>query len=128
MKVIGLNGQTYSWVMKQAQISDEHRSGPHKRARALLQTLYPGTPLYEEVPLPGTRLHFDLVLPSRRLIVEVNGRQHYVRAKARQTKLEFLQARKNDGRKAEFCELNHLHLVVLTDVGTDDDWIRLLTA
>ncbi len=106
---------------------ETHRSGPHLRARALLARLFPMDVRAEEVELPGTGLTADFVLPQRRLVVEIDGRQHREFVPFfHGTYLEFLASRGRDRRKAGWCESNDFRLVRLSDEDDDDAWERLL--
>lgn len=122
MRVWGLDGREHAWALAGREVvgsaETRPRSAGHLRARALLQELYPFEAALEEVPVPGARppLYLDFVLPRRRLVVEVQGEQHrrFVRL-FHGTPRGFLDQRKRDQRKVEFCERNGLALVRLDD-------------
>ncbi len=127
MKVVGLDGRNYNWPLhNRSPLGSDptRRSSGHLRARALLEALFPSDRRLEEVPLPGTGgLRADFVLPGRRLVAEVQGRQHgaYV-PHFHRTEVGFLGSLGRDRRKAQWCELNDLTLVELDDDESDEQW------
>lgn len=126
MKVTGLDGKTYSWKLNSKPRSTA--SKPHKRCRALLKSLYPLDLILEEVSLPGSgKLYLDFYLPLRRISIEVQGQQHENFIPFfHPNKLEFFKAKKRDKNKAEWCELNTIKLISLSDEESDDEWRRRL--
>jgi len=117
MKVQDFEGRQHNWPPSACLPKENDtrpRSEPHLRARTLLRSLYPCDRVYEEVPLPGTRLFADFFIPSRRMIVEVQGEQHFEYTPFfHGTKLAFHESQQRDAQKKEWCELNNLHLVQL---------------
>lgn len=126
MKVKGLDGRVFSWDLRNHVPlggDDRPRSGPHLRARALLQSLFPLDVRAEEVPIPGLRCFLDFVIPSRMLAVEVDGEQHRaMNGFFHDDETDFLRARRRDGRKQEWLELNGFRLVRLPDDQADAEW------
>jgi hypothetical protein len=129
MKVWGLDGLSYSWKLAGHGLrpsEDRPRSSYHLRARALLANLYPLEVRLEEVPLPGTGgLLADFVLPGCRLVVEVQGQQHYgFNEYFHKNALGFYFSQARDRRKSVFCELNSLFHVELPYHESDAQWAR----
>lgn len=130
MKVTGFDEREYNWnligyVPKKSQ--SRPRSGPHKTARALLQSMFPLETILEEVFLPGCHnsLYVDFYLPNYKLGVEVHGQQHYKFIEHfHKTKLGFFEALKRDQKKAKWFSINNLKLVVLPDNEAEDEWRR----
>lgn len=133
MRVVGLDGKTYRLDLrgKTPLLSEQGGSSGHQRCRALLARLFPLERRLEEVFLPGTGgLRADFFLPSPRLVIEVMGRQHrdFV-SFFHETRLDFLRTRQRDRRKEEFCVLNELRYVDLSDDEPDEQWVeRILGA
>ena len=134
MKVVGLDGRTHAWSLTgRVPRGDDPRprSAGHRRARALLGRLFPFDNVLEEVHLPGcpADLYADFVLPKKRLVVEVQGRQHraYV-PHFHGSPAGFRAQRARDLMKAEWCRLNTLWLATLDDDRDDDDWERAVRA
>ncbi len=131
MRVYGLDGQQHSWQLSgHLPRGGEGRSPSqaHLRARALLECLYPSEPRLEEVFLPGSGgLFADFVLPGRRLVVEVQGEQHYQYIfHFHKHRLGFVNSCLRDSLKARWCELNGLALVELPHDECEHDWARRL--
>lgn len=126
MKVKGLDGRAYNLDLSGRVPLESEQGGslPHARCRALLERLFPAERRLEEVPLPGSgQLRLDFLLPGRRLAVEVHGEQHYrFVPHFHKTRLGFLQHRKRDTLKVDWCVLNRLTHVELPDGESDADW------
>jgi hypothetical protein len=125
MKVVGLDGQLYSWNPVGRPSADRECSSYHMQARTLLKSLFPSEKLLEEVGLPGTRpiLYADFFVPLRKLIVEVHGEQHYVwTPHFHPTKRDFIEGRKCDTKKRNWCQLNQLDYIELPYKETIDEW------
>lgn len=126
MKVKDLNGKTYSWNLA-LYINNERAgcSNLHARARKLLRDIYPCEPILEEVQLPGTRLTGDFYIHSQRLMIEVNGEQHYkANGFFHNEKLDFYRGKTRDRKKQEWCDLNGITLISLPYDEDDDEWKR----
>lgn len=127
MKVVGLDGRTYSWKLAghvPLDSDDRPRSSNHIRARALLATLFPADQRLEEVSLPGSGgLFADFYLPNRKFIIEVHGAQHFrFNGFFHETRLDFVQAQARDRRKAEWCQINNIRLIELAHDQSDESW------
>ncbi len=127
MKVKGLDGKTHSWYLVgyQPNLSDERmRSELHLRVRALLKEMFKSERLLEEVPLPGSGgLFGDFYLPQSKIMVEAHGRQHYEYvAHFHQNPLGFMQSKKRDNNKADWCSLNGITLIVLPYNEDSEAW------
>jgi hypothetical protein len=127
MKVQGLDGREYSWKLRGREVllSDIDRgSGPHQRARTLLKSMFPLVTVLEEVPLPGSDgLRLDFLILSDRIAVEVHGAQHFkYTPHFHGNRMGFLESRRRDSKKKEWCQLNNIKLVVLPDTEDEDVW------
>lgn len=124
-----LNGQDVPWKLNYADtLSDRPRSSFHLKARQILQERFPTHQVLEEVAvpiLPRTVLYLDFFLPLRKLAVEVHGQQHYTyNSFFHKTQRDFFQQIKNDKLKCEWCELNHIELLVLS-FESEDKWTEV---
>jgi len=122
MKVVGLDGRSYSLDLS-GHGESSNPSAPHLEARQLLAGFYPLDRRLEEVVLPGTNgLRADFLVPSRRLVVEVQGRQHgeYVPHFHRDA-AGYLRSVGRDDRKRRWAELNGFRHVELLD-GFQGEW------
>lgn len=130
MKVVGLNGKEYNLDLKKYSTPRDKCSYAHKLARGLLQEMFSGYSIYEEVKLPGSRdpskksvLYLDFLIPTCKIGIEVHGKQHFQFTPFfHKTKIGFLQAKARDRAKAEWCEVNNLILVELQWDDTIEYW------
>jgi hypothetical protein len=134
MKVTGLDGKEYKITFcgkVSAEKNDENRSKLHLKARKLIQDTFPFDVIHEEVTLPGTKkgplgsvLYADFFIPSRKLIIEVNGKQHDEYTKFfHKNKLEFYKAKSRDRNKKDWCDLNAITIVYLNHNETEEEWV-----
>ena len=126
MKVLGLDGRTHTWTLKDGAV--DNPSSGHLRARAFLAKLFPVELRLEEVILPGSNnLRADFVIPQKRLLVEVHGRQHFERVGHFQpTTGHFWQGVYRDRRKREWAELNEWTYIALPDDASENEWADLI--
>jgi len=127
MKIYGLDGREYSWNLSQFKNQRPGASGPHKRARELLKTLFPYESIFEELTVPGcgTPLYLDFYLNGPKFGVEVNGQQHYeFKPFFYDSKSKWYQAQRRDIRKANWCASNGIVLVTLNDKDDNDEWTK----
>jgi hypothetical protein len=131
MKAVGLDGKTYPWNITK-YTGHSSCSKLHERARAILKNLFPYDIAYEEVVLPGIKTEItnkaliaDFYIHSLRLMLEVQGEQHYKFVQFfHNNKLEFFRAKKLDQLKKQWCEINNITLIELPFNETDDEWIK----
>ncbi len=125
MRVQGLDGKPHAWTPVSSP--RENASGLHRLAKKLLCEMFPTCQVAEEVRIPGCSLFADFYLPGKRLMVEVQGRQHREHVvHFHGTKRAFLDAKRRDRDKREFCTLNKITLVELPEGEDESDWIRRL--
>lgn len=114
-----LDGRSFEWRIKGIEVTKDKRprSALHKKARELLKERFPTLQILEEVPVTvekGKTLYFDFFLPLREIAIEVHGQQHYEKSSAfHNTTADFIKQQINDNKKAEWCEINGVKLVVL---------------
>lgn len=132
MKFIGLDNRVYTLSVSEYIVYDNNtrkKSELHLRARKLIAQLYPCTTILEEVPLSGCKsertLLADFLIPSQKILVEVNGEQHYKYIKHFHGSVEgFKTSLKRDAKKREWCELNSITLIELPFGETDEQWSK----
>ena len=130
MKVVGLNGREYNLDLKKYSKLRTGCSYYHKIARILLQEIFAGYNVYEEVKLPGTVnpakksvLYLDFYIPNAIIGVEVHGQQHFKYIPYfHKSKAGYLRSKARDRVKAEWCELNDITLVELRWDESLDHW------
>lgn len=130
MKVIDLDDNIHSWNFSSADRLDSNKSGLHNKAREVIQKVLPNARFYEEVTIPGFKpaLYADFFIPSLKIMVEVNGQQHYkFTPRFHKDKMAYFKAVNRDKKKSEFCEKNNICLVVF-DYNNQDEWENILDA
>lgn len=131
MFVEDLEGNVAEWKMngKEVVLDRRPRSALHRAARELIKKKFPTLLVLEEVsikPRPRQVLYLDFYLPLRKLAIEVHGEQHYkFNSLFHSSASDFLQQRKNDKQKTEWCDINGIELIVLS-YNQEDNWSNLL--
>lgn len=127
MKVIGFNGQEYTLSLNKHKREDV--SSYHLRCRTLLRQLFPNNTSFEEVILKGSKrynkpdLIADFFIVSHKIIIEINGEQHYEQNSFfHDSKLDFLDQKKRDRRKEEWSQINDIIYVELRFDETEEQW------
>jgi hypothetical protein len=98
-----------------------NKSSLHELARDIIKEMFPGLTVYEEVTLPGSKklgrsslLYADFFIPDAMLVIEVHGRQHYQYCSFfHNEKTDFLNAKKRDADKIEWCKMNDIKIAIL---------------
>jgi hypothetical protein len=111
----------------------KNKSSLHTLARDIIKEMFPGLSIYEEVTLPGSKrlgrsslLYADFFIPDAMLVIEVHGRQHYQYCSFfHKDKIDFVNAKKRDTDKIEWCEMNNINIVVLP-FNEKDTWKNLI--
>ena len=135
MKVKGLNGRDYTIPLKKYMGSNRSKvSFYHSQAREIIQIVFSGDNILEEVKLPGTvnpskkaALFLDFFIPNLKIGVEVHGQQHFKYIPFfHKSKAGFMKARARDRDKAEWCDINNITLVVLRFDSSPEHWRKQL--
>lgn len=127
MFVEDLDGNTYQWKMngREIVVDKRPRSSLHVKAREILKNKFPTMQLLEEVSFkvkPRQTLYLDFFLPLIKVAVEVHGEQHFkFNSMYHSSANDFLQQKKNDRDKSQWCEINGIELVILS-YNTVDKW------
>jgi hypothetical protein len=128
MKVIDLSGRQHNWNLTGhiAEPSDlRPRSELHVRCRELLKRLFLNEPILEELCIPGEQLYIDFFVARRKLIIEVNGEQHYKYIKHFHGNIAgFKNYKKNEERKKEWAKINNFRFVELSYMEDINEWER----
>lgn len=118
MKVRDLDNKWFKWTPAGSGRSDTRaKSKLHEIAREILKEKYPLITVMEEVSITlrwGQYAYLDFYIPFYKKAIEVHGEQHYkfvphfhVSAKG------FIDSKKRDSDKIEWCENNGIEIVVL---------------
>jgi len=129
MKTRDLNGDIVDWKPKGEVVAAQDkrsRSKLHLDVRRILYDLFPTSQITEEVPIPvrrGTTQYFDFFINDIKLAVEAHGIQHYkYNSMYHSTTAHFLQQKKRDIDKREWCEINNITLIELPYSEGDEEW------
>jgi hypothetical protein len=122
-RVVGFDDKEHKFNYAKNRVRKflKNKSSLHVLARELIEELFPGLSVYEEVTLPGSKklgrsslLYADFFIPDSMLIIEVHGRQHYEYCSFfHKDKIDFINAKKRDADKIEWCEMNDIKIAVL---------------
>lgn len=122
MKTFGNDGKVYIINLEKNSVNEdcEKKSSLHKDAKNLIKKCLPYCTIYEEVILTGCNgvggrpLRVDFLIPDIRVIIEVNGKQHYEHVKHfHKSKSNFDIYKKNDEIKTNWAEINNITLIEL---------------
>ena len=119
MKVRDLHGNVSTWKSTGDIVTagdSRRRSKLHVEARKILYELFPTMRILEEVPIkPRSKTQFlDFFINNIKLAVEVHGQQHYkFNTMYHASAQDFLNQRKNDTDKRDWCETNNITLIEL---------------
>jgi hypothetical protein len=125
LKFISTSGREFSidirpskWKRKD---EGEGRGIYQSQVGEILSIKFPAAVILEEFPMPGEGLYLDFFLPSHRIAVEIQGTQHYHYNKFfHGDKSRFVEQQNRDRRKAEWCKINHIRLVII-DYGEKEE-------
>ena len=122
-RVVGFDNKEHKFNYAKNRVRKflKNKSSLHVLARELIEELFPGLSVYEEVTLPGSKklgrsslLYADFFIPDSMLVIEVHGRQHYEYCSFfHKDKIDFINAKKRDADKIEWCEMNYIKIAVL---------------
>jgi len=122
MKTIGTDGRTYIIDPSKNIVSEsaESKSALHVKARKIIKKCFPYSKTYEEVILLGCNgiggkpLRTDFLTPDIRVMIEVQGQQHYRYVKHfHNSKAGFDIYKKNDEIKLEWAKINSISYIAL---------------
>lgn len=120
MKVRDLNNEIQSWNLSGYVVKandNRRKSKLHLSARVLLVEMFPTVQILEEVMAPLARYEkcfFDFYINTLKLVIEVHGQQHYrFNTLFHTSAQDFLNQRKRDSKKQEWCEYNNITYIEL---------------
>lgn len=129
MRVKDLAGNIVKWKLEGAIVTAQDsrsRSKLHVQARHLLYDLFPTMQILEEVPInarPQQTQYLDFYINQIKLAVEVHGQQHYkFNSLFHSSARDFLEQKKRDADKKDWCELNNITYVELPYSESVEEW------
>jgi len=135
IRVLGFDQKEhkFNFVKNKSRKYLENKSSLHTKTREIIKDLFPNLSVYEEVTLPGSKkigrsslLYADFFIPELMMIVETHGRQHYQYCSFfHKDKMDFVNAKKRDLDKIEWCEINNIKIVVLP-FDRKEEWKQLI--
>ena len=135
IRVIGFDQREhkFNFAKNKSRKYLENKSSLHTKTREIIKDLFPNLSVYEEVTLPGSKkigrsslLYADFFIPELMLIIEAHGRQHYQYCSFfHKDKMDFLNAKKRDLDKIEWCEINNIKIAVLP-FDRKEEWKQLI--
>ena len=105
------------------------RSKLHAEARKIIYELFPTMQILEEVPIKprGTTQYIDFYINQIKLAIEVHGQQHYkFNTMFHASAQDFLNQRKKDSDKKEWCEINNITYIELPYNKKVEEWIEII--
>ncbi len=130
MKLLDINGRDISIIppVFTSSFNQNSRSKLQKTTREKIINRFPQETIYEDFNVPGSRLSVDFFLYKRKLVIEVDGKQHQVFSAFhhgdRTVEKKFAKQTNNDVRKSNWCDINGFKLIrVVTekDLGQLDE-------
>jgi hypothetical protein len=133
MKVVGLNGKEYTLKLTKYLKQRGKCSSYHAAARELIEGMFRGYRVYEEVKLPGTvnpakkaTLFLDFFIPEFDLAIEVHGNQHFEFVPFfHKSKAGYIEYQHRDRCKQAWCDKNNIKLLVLR-FDEQENWSKQL--
>lgn len=126
MKLTGLDGREYVYNFKKICKESPNPSSLHLSAREVIRKTFGLCSIYEEVQLLGSRLIADFFIPDMRVLIEVNGEQHYNYIKHfHKSESAFVKSKIRDVQKKEWCELNEFSFIELP-FNEYDSWGKII--
>jgi hypothetical protein len=119
---VGNDGKTYIINLEKNSINEasESKSLLHQKAKTIIQKCLPYCCIYEDVVLTGCNgvggrpLKADFLIPDIRVLIEVNGKQHYSHIKYfHKSKSGFDIYKKNDEIKNNWATENNITSIEL---------------
>tara|TARA_R100001129_G_C5314011_1_gene245963 strand:- start:1592 stop:2008 length:417 start_codon:yes stop_codon:yes gene_type:complete len=129
MKIRDLNNDIHKWNLQGYVVranEQRPRSKLHLTARNILVEMFPTVQVLEEVLIPITRNergYLDFYINTIKLAIEVHGQQHYKFNSLFHTSAQdFVNQKKKDRRKQEWCEYNNITYIELPYNETEEQW------
>jgi hypothetical protein len=125
MKVLGLTGRTYYWSPKRINWTSKSRSDLQFKCKLILNSYWANDIISEEQVVPGTKMRFDFVNFSKKIILEINGQQHYTYNKHFHKKniFNYTDSINRDNKKKKFALMNDF---MFLEVRTPEELTKIL--
>lgn len=128
MKIFDINGDLVSIDVRPSRNPVKYKSKSNLQGKVglYLSDKYPHDVLLEEFYIPGSRSSVDFFMPKKKLVVEVNGRQHdefvpHFHGNALGSN-KFIEQKKRDSKKVNWAEMNGFKFV---EIRSEDDFGEL---
>lgn len=117
-------------VWKPSSNTREVTSALHAKAKKILIEYNPTVLIMEEVYFPlydRKQLAFDFFIPSLRLVIEVQGEQHFkFTPYFHASKQDFIMQKKRDSEKQAWCNINEIDILYLDYCESELEWRKKL--
>jgi hypothetical protein len=119
MKFKTIDGQTVSIDLRKSRVCKQFQktSKGQKQVGKHLLEIYQFDTIYEDFIIPKSNgLSLDFFIPGSKIAFEFNGIQHYQFSSFFHSDInDFEDQKKRDERKNEWCRVNEITLVEITD-------------
>jgi hypothetical protein len=127
MILIGLDGKEYHKAVNATRYPrkpiEECRSNFQYEIGNKLQEIFPKHSILEEIPTFGVipLLYLDFFIPTLKIAVECHGNQHFnYNPFFHGNRHKFASTKINDAKKAEWCGINDIRLVIISEKNLTD--------
>lgn len=117
MRMFDVDGNLVNVDVRESKypIRSNSRSSIQGQVAEELVSMFPHEPILEEFQIPGSRMSVDFFMPKMRMVVEVDGEQHFEFISFfhgdRKTDTKFAGQISRDRKKEEWCEINKFRLI-----------------
>ncbi len=106
------NEQEVDWKPERKNPKKYRLSKLTERAISVIKSILPTTMLVYEARIPGSRLRLDIWIPMYKIVIEVQGIQHYKFSQFYHgTKNKQNEQMMRDRIKREWCEYNGIEII-----------------
>lgn len=131
MKFKNLNGKEKNINISNYLVdwNKKERSIIQFKVKKFLEPFWKNHVVCSELPLVSTRCTFDLYNASRKIVVEIQGKQHYSFNKHfhKSSRTNYLGQIKRDLDKQKYCEINNILLIEVMEDEVDNlskEWFK----
>lgn len=120
MKFKSLDGTFHSKDIERYRWESGGASRGERMLGEKLRALFPNSIIYSQLPCVGTQLRIDFYIHAIKIAFEFDGAQHNTfNAHFHKTRRRFQRAKDNDLKKQEWCDVNGIELIRLTEEDLD---------
>ena len=127
MTILDINGEITKVSIKESDWPRRNKNGTReKKIREVLDEHFPFDIILEQFVVPGTRLTVDFYIPKKKMVVEVQGAQHFEYTSffhGQKNKMKFVKQQIRDQQKASWCDLNGFRLIEIFPKETEEEII-----